>query len=574
MNLGRRELALACLLYALALALYLPGYGRLLPYDPEPDNYVVVQVEQLDAGLAPAQRLDKFKSYPLLTASLARALPRLPRAVHAAGDADAQLRESLSSASEPSLRVRLVVALLSALLAPFTYLLARKFLEPGPSFGAALLAGTSLLVAVFSNQARPHGAHAALSVLGVLAALAVLERPSWSRYLLAGLACAASVVTLQTGWFTFATLGVAHLHVQRRAKARGEAVRERAARWLRLGAAFAVVACAAWICLAEGPYVARSSGLQGTQLHLGSHIVELGWWNGGGWRRLANTLIEYEPVLAALALLALLAHLPSIRRWNADPRACVVASYPILYTGVWGHYGLTYERYWMPLVPYLALLSAWLVTRVVTRLASERARRVVAPAAWALVLAFPTWVCVRLAFLRTEETTVELAARWIRENVDASSARVALTPQLNLPLWYAASALEQPVVPKTAGDWIRYQRAHPPPEGATRYELANLPFDIAAAPPGADARLFEAWWSQVAATHVLCEVSQWMKTMPTVTALRARARTNGELVYATPDDRPTDAGRRTSLYQSTHAPIERILHLDRLGPRIEIWKLR
>ena len=161
----------------LALALRWPAVHRLLPHLPEPDAFLVLHAQSLRHDPALPQHIDFAERYPTL---LTRVLAAFPEArVDEGKDFVAQ---SLSAAARPYVQGRVLVLLLSMLLVPLTYAVARRFLRRGSSIVAAFLVATSLLHALFSTQVRPHGAHASLALLAVWAALRLADRGQESGY--------------------------------------------------------------------------------------------------------------------------------------------------------------------------------------------------------------------------------------------------------------------------------------------------------------------------------------------------------------------------------------------------------
>src|SRR5207247_822796 len=108
--------------------------------------------------------------YPMLLTRVLAALPEAHVDANESSTGGELLARSLSAAARPYVQGRVLVLLLSMLLVPLSYAVARRFLQRGPSLVAAFLVATSLLHALFSTQARPHGAHASLALLAVWAA--------------------------------------------------------------------------------------------------------------------------------------------------------------------------------------------------------------------------------------------------------------------------------------------------------------------------------------------------------------------------------------------------------------------
>jgi hypothetical protein len=162
-------IVLAVAVLAGSAVLRFTGLDWLLPSLIEQDAHIPVQVRLMDGDPTEAARALNWGTYPHLVARLTRWLTPDERRVPPAEGGDVDLALHLARASWPVLRVRLVVALLSLLAVPATWLLARRFLSPAWSLLAAALVGTSLLAVHFGAQARAHGAAVGLFVLAVLA---------------------------------------------------------------------------------------------------------------------------------------------------------------------------------------------------------------------------------------------------------------------------------------------------------------------------------------------------------------------------------------------------------------------
>ena len=173
-DLSRRTAAvLLCLCVLLGLGLRSVGLDALLPCGINPDgNLIPEQVEMLREDYVDPDGVSSWQMYPHLIAEIVALFPGHERAGNT-------LRDHLEAARAPFLEVRRMVALLSLLAIPATYWIARHFLSRAGSVLAALLAATSLLALLFSQQARPHAPAAAFAALSVAAALELARRPTW-----------------------------------------------------------------------------------------------------------------------------------------------------------------------------------------------------------------------------------------------------------------------------------------------------------------------------------------------------------------------------------------------------------
>jgi len=179
----KRTLWLLALLVLCALAMRLASAGRLLPHFREPDAFEVYEMQRVQRDPALVKGVNFRERYPWFLAWTLAALPPA-RAPAELNPTEAQA-EHLAAAAEPFLRVRLAVAWLATLQVLLVYFLARRFLPGRGALLATFLVATSLLQLLFSTQGRPHGAHAGLALLALIAALQVAELHSWRRLLLA-----------------------------------------------------------------------------------------------------------------------------------------------------------------------------------------------------------------------------------------------------------------------------------------------------------------------------------------------------------------------------------------------------
>jgi hypothetical protein len=449
MILSRNHCALLAIT-VLALAVRLCGIGFLLPFSHEPDGHIIYQARLLKTGAEPLQDEQRFQSYPLFTATLVSWLPAPELAPRPSGPAP--LDSELARATAPCLRARIVIAALSSAIVPATYLLARIFLSGGWSLLAAALAATSLLDVSFSQQARPHTVESALALFAVLACVRVMRRGTAGSYALAGIAIALAMGTLHSGAAALVPLAVAH------GMRKGEGLRRH---WKLALPAIAIALC---VILFYPFMLWGSSAPSDTHIDWenglivqAEHVVALGDFNGQGFLQMADDLWFYEPTLIALCLLALIVALRDrLARHGLSTRAAelarsrrrdlaVILAFVVPYAVLVGLYRHFFERFAIPLLPYLAALAAYGVSRTVALLAGVNASRGrlrwVACAVIFVVLAFPAYASVRLVTARRAPDTITRAARWIAANVP-SGQRVLVFPGLDLPLFQDDEALD------------------------------------------------------------------------------------------------------------------------------------
>lgn len=413
---------LALTLAALGLRLWGIGYG--VPVWEEPDPDIVGHVDQLRGDPVLARVTAPEQQYPHLIARLASLAP--PRPPASGEGAPQDLNGHLRAAAWTHVQVRTLVAVFASLLVPLTFLIARRFASAGWALFAAGLVATSLLHQHFAQQARPHGAAATFFAWALLANLRLAQRGGWREFAHAGLASALTIATLQSG-VAVLLAGLAATWI---AVARGRA------RWVQIALPIALVAAA--LPLFYPYYFDGSAAVQDPArvvdegaLRSGEHAIALEEFNGRGFAVLAQSLWNYDPLLSVLALAALVL---AIARWRlraSSDGARVLLAFAAPYALVCGLYGLTYERFALPLLPVLAVLVAWSAERALGALASVGARRALAALLVAALL-FPSAVAGKLAWLRSQPDTLDRAAQWYVESGARETLWVA--PPLDLPL--------------------------------------------------------------------------------------------------------------------------------------------
>jgi len=556
--------------FVLGLGLRVQGLDRLQPHLQESDPYLVLQMQLHRAGIEPGRKLPHgYYAYPTL---IARALAWIPEArVDPATPPDERLAAELAAASADVVRVRTLVALLASLLIPATFALGRRFLSPGAALLASALTATSLLHLLFSQEARPHGAHATCAALAVLAALWMRRHPSWGAYAAGAAAAALALGTLHTGVFVVPPLIVAHL------------LRDRERRnWVSHRAVLVPLAAAAF---AIGMLYPRAPTVQpGGVWEFGGHTLRLASLDGSGFARLATFLWDCDPALFVLAAGGLVAALARLGRGAAriapERRGdlLVVLSYAVPYFLALGLFGEVQDRFLLPLIPYLAVLGGLLFETLTPRAGQQRA--VVATLLAVLALSFPAHVVWRFAQVRAAPDTVERAAAWVRTNARPNADRVLVTPRLALPLFHDPESLRL-----AAGDyasrqsvWIAWQLQHrslqaTPKEPEPAWKLFLTPGKLVQTGREHDPEELRAWLDEVHPRYAVLEVSRLTMFLPEVRALRDLIRERGT-VRAHLHGEGTEWCQEPPLdYQDVPHLARRILAAEAFGPCIEIYRL-
>jgi hypothetical protein len=462
----------ACLV--LALALRLRGSSYFLPHSTHLDALVIHnQVESLRAGHSSSGVGPVDEWYPYL---LARLTTLLPDALATSEPLD--LAGHLARAATPLLQIRLVSIAGSIAIVLGTYHLARKFTTRAWSLFAAALLATSTLNISFAQQERPHALAASFVVLTVLAALRLERRPTLGSCALVGAAASLAIGALQNG----AAVGFPIVAAVALAVARRDAQQPKFAQVLVGGAlCTALIAVGIRVCYpfhftGDRGYLSFAEQADGTTFNLSGQTVYLEHFDGSGFATVLGALYSYSPHILALCAVALAAAIARSRRPVRLPRRraalWIALAYAAPYTLVIGLHSLTWERYVMPLEPFLAAFAAW----GAGQLFAARPRAAIAAAA--LAVAFSTACAWRLGSVRAAPDTFTLAARWVGEHARAEVDPILSLPYIDLPLLYRAETLDaRPALTY----WTRYQAACAPQERVgPRFDVV-LPKDAATA---------------------------------------------------------------------------------------------
>lgn len=445
-----RNLALLALIAVAALALRLCGLGFLLPQMTESDSRVLhQQVEHLERGDAHPERDRNFGFYPLLIAR-ATALVLDPDSNR---EPATNLDEHLRRAASSHVHVRLVGAILSVLIVPGTWLLARRFLAEGAALLAAAFMATSTLHIWFAQQGRPHSAAAAFGLFAVIAAVRLRRSTAPLDLLLAGAALGLSLGSLESGAATIPAFAVA-------LGLREPGVKRPAIAWSLL--ALAIVAFCLWffypfLFAASLGRDAATVAVQGRTLDLFGHLIFLDQFRGAGLAKMFAALRDYEPWIFGLAGLGLaiwISRCVARKRPERGKDLAVVLAHAIPYALAACLYARTYQRFAMPLVPYLCLLAAFAVWEISATLPGVL--RTVLPF---VLLAPQAWLAVGLDRARLAPDTIEETAGWISTNLAPGDEPILVLPTFEIPLpdTDASLAAKAKLFDGTNRPWLAYQ---------------------------------------------------------------------------------------------------------------------
>jgi len=427
------------------------GIDSLLPHAPEPDAVIVWQASYLDRpeGEGVTARSYPATYYPTLLAHIVAGAPGHSHLTPAPpGATDDELRVV---ASEPYVKARSVIALLSTLLVPFTFLVARRFFSPGWAVCASAFVATSLLATEYARHSRPHAPSAAMNMIGVAAALVVVSRPSVRNYVTAGFAAALAVGTLHNGVFVLPALFLAHC------LARGR-------RWIGLALALTLVALSVWIfypwMFNAGIFAPDDSG----RLDIGGQALGAEHFTAAGFYEIPRGLFGHDPLLVIVAAVGLAVGIVACIRPATRPRGelraqlLVLLAFPISFTLLWGMMSRVEPRFVVSLVPYAALLAT-LALRSITR--AFGFGTIASIATSLAVLGVPTYACGKHFLLAARADTWKLATRWVEEHTDRNADCIGIPFLYSLPLRERRAGLE--ALPLYArNNWECYQLALDP----------------------------------------------------------------------------------------------------------------
>lgn len=585
---SRSSLAVLALILAV-LGLRLSGLEYGAPYWVEADAYTALHVSELRSGRGSNPRAANDTHYPHLIAQLARQLPEAQPPDPRAYRDPAHLRAAhLAVAGQSYFQVRLIVALLSLLVIPGTWWLARRFLCERWSLFAVGLCATSLLFQCFAQQARPHAAAAALMLLSVLCAMRLRRRPSLLNYTLAGATAALAFASLHSGVAVLLPLAVAYLFRALPGPVSGSASLARRVLDVRALIPLALVALVVPVFypfFLDATQMAAPEGLDVSAEAVGftHHNVAFDAFNGAGFETVLRTLWTWEPVLGLLTALAALVWLATLGRraqlGEVGPLErgdqLVALSFCLPYLLVIGLYAETYERFLLPLVPFLAVFAALGLARL-SRAPAWR-RPVAALAVVALLVS--GYAAAHLAWLRTRPDTLELAATWLEQHATPATDPVFLfPPPLDLPLGRDAASLgvrgDRPT--PLFNVWSRYQArlegGGPAPQWSLRWMMGN-PAVRGSRDPAVVADFVDGYGAGLFVVQVMTN-----RAPPFVPLLRAELGRRGERMARFGPDPDPDSCDYPLFDQDELVPdwphvFARLWRARALGPVVEVYRV-
>lgn len=568
----RRACLLVLALTALAVGLRWRGIDFMLPHYAQTDGRVFVsKLLRLRAGLPDPPRYGhSIPAYGNLVPQLASLIPdrsepgsRVPRS----------LDEHARRFSSTWIDLRAVSILLSALIVPLTYSLARRFLSRPGALVAAAVPATSLVHVSLSQMERPHGTAATMALLAVVAALRLRRRPTPMAHVSAGLACGLAIGTLQSGVACLLPLAAAWLLRRRdRSAARG---------WL-LATALGLVACVRWLYPFPFERAPSLGAAADERVRLGGHGLRWEQFDGSGLGRLLATFLTYDPFVLAVLLLGggwLLATRRRRPALEAGVRRdlLVVLAYALPYASVLAVFAGTYERFTLQLLPFAGLLAG----RVFDLLpaASEDsprsgARRLARPL-FAACLLLPLASAWKLGSVRAARDTQAAVADWLLAHASESD-RIDLLPYVDLPVLFGPRSLAFNLSRSTHTRWVDYQGELEPLEfKGTRLEV-HRPARLGQASASLEDPL-EHYRRRGTRWLVLQQVGprfQFEQLLDLRRELRAEGPPAARFSPLVVDS--GEAGNMDTRYQRPALALPFFVHLwrcDRMGPTLEIYDL-
>ncbi len=528
---------------------------RLLPHNVEPDAYVVQLAQDFRGDPALVQHTDYAERYPVLLARVLACLPWPSPDVDPSrpGATD----RMLCAGAGPYQAGRWLVLAISLALIPGTWLAARRISGERVAWIASALVATSMVHALFSTQARPHAPQAAIAIFAVWSAMRVAERPSMARCALAVILASLSLSTLQIGAATLPPLALA-------AWLAGGTIVRRVGRVILLPVLAAITAAWAY------PFAlnVRENGLRlGGK---GAHEVDFSAADLTGFGELVRRLAEHDPVLLVL-LAGGVASL--VLRWRASGRAlatsrdiAVACGYVLPYLCVVGPLNEVFERFLLPLLPWITILSAALIVR----LAGDSLRR--ATVFGAIAVAIPFLLVLDFAVISARPDSSTVVARWIESHPEAREARIALSPGLVLPAAFDAESLVTALEDRAARStpWPKYQSTRSNAEFPTlRLKQYLVPGRLAQKPEEGLA----AWFDGVNPRFVVLERSKKNLFLAGGRELSEIVRARGTLLLRTEGEAPGILDAGLLHYQTMDRFVPRLLRTHRFGAALEVWRI-
>jgi hypothetical protein len=321
----------------------------------------------------------------------------------------------------------------------------------------------------------------------------------------------------------------------------------------------------------HGEHVSAASGMS-----LGGHLLDFQKFQFGGAVNMFITLWLMEPVMLVLSVVALIAFAArALRRRERDSERtrdlAVICGFVVPYAAVLCIYDDAFDRFLMPLVPFLAALSAYGAAAITSKLAQSLQLLCAA-----LLLAAPTAAAVQMARVRASPDTQTRVAEWIRAHANPDE-KIYVYPYVDLPLLYSAAAVSELGDDEIVLTWMAYQAALAP-------ELSNGPKFTVIPPRNAQAELADLGDQPLrrlrerGARYVVVQAFGERYRLKTMLTLRTELQREAQLVFrASPFRDPERSGRVWIRYAMTLAQEPAWLRLfseRSVGMALEVYDVQ
>ncbi|MDV3457851.1 glycosyltransferase family 39 protein [Sphingomonas sp. HF-S4] len=457
----------------LAAALRLHGIGFGLPAlnDPDEPLFMMTAVEMIrNQSLNPGWfghpgtiTLYTIALVTLLVGGIGIATGRY-------ADADALVGAVYADPGILFVPTRIAIALCGVLCVYLTWRLAKRVGGAGTGLLAAFFLAINALQIDYSQVIRTDVQASMFMLLCLLASLAIAERGRWRDYLLAGLFVGLGCATK----WPAAAIALSPVAASLWRIAQGE--REMRSLLAFAAAATATLVLASPYLLLDYPTVLRDLAGEARPLHPGATgggpLANIGWYLGGpligafgaaglALAALGTGLLALRNRIAAVALL------PGVATFGV--LICIQA--------------LRWERWLVPLLPFVALALGYAVHQLAEMLRARSARplRGIEPLA-ALLLALPMLQAAQHRAAERSNDTRQIAAAWLRAHAPPDSSILVEHAALDLvagqwkllfPLGSAGCVDARQVLARK----IRYAEAEPLRAGRPVVDLGNVDMD-------------------------------------------------------------------------------------------------
>jgi 4-amino-4-deoxy-L-arabinose transferase-like glycosyltransferase len=292
------------------------------------------------------------------------------------------------------------------------YLIGKRMYSKKVGLIASLFLSFSLLHVKYSRLIRPDIPMAFFITLSFFFIYLIYERGKTKDYLLATLFAGFSIATKYTGVFLIVPIFLAHLFYGLKEKKKLFSI------------FFDKKVLLVIIFIAVGFFIAFPYAL----VRYRYLFVTIGNWLRGLNKITANQPGEINSWVYyityslnhslgyALAIFSLIGIIYGI--FTHRKKDILLLSFPLLYYFIMGSFSRHGDRYFLPIVPFLTIIAAMFLVKVISRISFSQSKRNLTLAIIAFILIFlPGVEVVRYAKLMTEKGTRIEAKDWVKENI-------------------------------------------------------------------------------------------------------------------------------------------------------------